>query len=219
MRRAIVWTAALLAAGFPYASLGGETLLQAPQLEQVVTTALEEFDVPGAAVGIWTEKGEWTKAFGLANVAAEQPVKLRDDFGIRSVTKSFVVTVVLQLIADSKGSISLDDPIGNYLAGVPNGEGITLRELSNMRSGLFDYTADPEFRQAFNSIPGRKVLLLQTCHASGVLETPKGALPFRKTMVVCACDDDEQTTAARPQNMTASERRRFFCASCPAKPV
>ncbi|HEY3756627.1 MAG TPA: caspase family protein [Opitutaceae bacterium] len=51
-----------------------------------------------------------------------------------------------------------------------------------------------EFRQAFNGIPGRKVLLLQTCHASGVLETPKGELPFRKTMVICACDDDEEAT-------------------------
>jgi D-alanyl-D-alanine carboxypeptidase len=155
MRRATVWIAAMLAAGFPGASFGGETLAQAPQLEHVVTTALAEFDVPGAAVGIWIENGEWTKALGLANVAAERPVKLRDHFAIRSVTKSFVVTVVLQLIADSNGSISLDDPIGNYLPGVPNGDRITLRELANMTSGLFDYTADPEFRQAFGSDPTR----------------------------------------------------------------
>jgi D-alanyl-D-alanine carboxypeptidase len=155
MRRAIVWTAAFLAAGLPCASFGGETLVQAPQLEQVVTTALEEFDVPGATVGIWTKKGEWTKALGLANVAAPRPVKLRDHFAIRSVTKSFVVTVVLQLIADGNGSIGLDDPIGNYLPGVPNGNRITLRELANMTSGLFDYTADPEFRQAFGSDPTR----------------------------------------------------------------
>lgn len=51
-----------------------------------------------------------------------------------------------------------------------------------------------EFRQAFNRIPGRKVLLLQTCHANAVLETPKGVLPFRKTMVISACDDDEEAT-------------------------
>jgi CubicO group peptidase (beta-lactamase class C family) len=95
MRRATIYTAAMLAAGLPCASFGAETLTQAPQLEEVVTTALKEFEVPGAAVGIWTENGAWTKAFGLANVAAEQPVNLRDHFAIRSVTKSFVVTVVL----------------------------------------------------------------------------------------------------------------------------
>jgi D-alanyl-D-alanine carboxypeptidase len=155
MRRATIYTAAMLAAGLPCASFGAETLTQAPQLEEVVTTALKEFEVPGAAVGIWTENGAWTKAFGLANVAAEQPVNLRDHFAIRSVTKSFVVTVVLQLIAASNGSVSLDDAIGKYVPGVPNGDGITLRELANMTSGLFNYTEDPGFRQAFGSDPTR----------------------------------------------------------------
>jgi len=51
-----------------------------------------------------------------------------------------------------------------------------------------------EFRRAFNNIPGTKVLLLQSCHANGVLETAQGEKPFRKTMVICACDDDEEAT-------------------------
>lgn len=153
MRRATIYTAAMLAAGFPCASFADGTLVQAPQLEQVVTAALKEFEVPGAVVGIWTEDGAWTKALGLANVAADRPVNLRDHFAIRSVTKSFVVTVVLQLIAESKGSIRLDDAIGKYVAGVPNGDRITLRELANMTSGLFNYTEDPGFRQEFGSDP------------------------------------------------------------------
>jgi hypothetical protein len=58
-----------------------------------------------------------------------------------------------------------------------------------------------EFRRAFNSIRGRKVLLLQTCHASGVLETAAGDRPFRKTMVICACDNDEEATKLMGRQM------------------
>jgi D-alanyl-D-alanine carboxypeptidase len=68
------------------------------------------------------------------------------------------VTLVLQLVANSNGSLSLDDPVARYLADltdVPNGEAITLRELANMTSGLFNYTADPAFQQAIGGDPTR----------------------------------------------------------------
>lgn len=49
-----------------------------------------------------------------------------------------------------------------------------------------------ELREAFDKIPGRNVLLLQTCHAKAVLQTAGGEKPLRNTLVVAACDDDEQ---------------------------
>ena len=148
--------AALLVVAFPAVLSASDLSARAPQLENVVTEALQEFHVPGAAVGIWTENGDWTKALGVADVAASRPVGLRDHFAIRSVTKSFVVTVLLQLIAEGNGSIGLDDPIGKYLSGVPNGAKITLRELANMTSGLYDYVADPRFRAALGADPTRE---------------------------------------------------------------
>ena len=157
MRTAIIFLGAFLVGAYPAASFANDSLQQAPRLDDVVTRALAEFQVPGATVGIWTEHGSWTKAFGLADVASAQPVKPRDHFAIRSITKSFVVTVLLQLIAESGGSISLDDPIERYLSGVPNGAKITLRQLANMTSGLFDYTADPGFRAAFGADPTRSL--------------------------------------------------------------
>ena len=156
MRLATQGLAVLLVVAFPGVSRANDLLGRAPQLEDVVTSALKEFHVPGVAVGIWTENGHWTKALGLGNVAASRPVTLRDHFGIRSITKSFVVTVLLQLIAESNGSIGLDDPIGKYLSGVPNGAKITLRELANMTSGLYDYSSDSGFHAAFGADPTRE---------------------------------------------------------------
>lgn len=130
-------------------------LSQAPQLEAVVKSALKEFSVPGAAIGIWTPDGSWTMTTGLADVASGRPVKRPDHFAIRSITKSFTVTLVLQRVARSHGAISLDDPIGTSLRGIPNGQIITIRQMANMTSGVFDYTRNEKFGQELGADPLR----------------------------------------------------------------
>jgi D-alanyl-D-alanine carboxypeptidase len=156
MPRFLHAVAVVLLASLPTVSRASpDTLSQAVQLEQVVTDALNQYGVPGAAIGVWTPHGRWAMTTGLADVAASRPVTPRDHFAIRSITKSFTVTLVLQLVAGSHGAISLDDPIEKFLSGVPNGQIISLRQLANMTSGLYNYTADPAFQQAFGADPTR----------------------------------------------------------------
>lgn len=103
-------------------------------VEQVVT----EYDVPGAAAGVWVPgQGSWTTAVGLADVDGNVPVTTDMTWPIRSVTKSYTVTLVLQL-AD-EGKLSLDDTIDRYVDGITDGDEITLLELANMSSGNADY--------------------------------------------------------------------------------
>jgi D-alanyl-D-alanine carboxypeptidase len=56
------------------------------------------------------------------------------------VTKSYTVTLILQLVDDR--AISLDDTIDTYVDGVTDGDKITLRQLAGMSSGNADYTND-----------------------------------------------------------------------------
>ena len=57
------------------------------------------------------------------------------------MTKSFVATVVLQLVGE--GKLRLDDRLQQRLPGaVPGGERITIRQLLHHTSGLADYTDD-----------------------------------------------------------------------------
>jgi CubicO group peptidase (beta-lactamase class C family) len=90
-----------------------------------------------------------------ANRAARRYAAGADDFSIGtalrptaryrvgSITKTFVATIVLQLVGE--GRIRLDDPDAKRLPGLlANGEQITARQLLNHTSGLPDYTADPE---------------------------------------------------------------------------
>jgi len=66
-----------------------------------------------------------------------RPVPVRGSFRAGSITKTFLATVVLQLV--DEGSLRLDDSVERWLPGVvPNGENITVRQLLNHTSGLYD---------------------------------------------------------------------------------
>ena len=87
-------------------------------------------------------------ARGLADRARKAPMRVGDRFRVGSVTKTFVSTVVLQLAGE--GRLSLDDTVERWLPGlIPNGQGITVRQLLNHTSGLYDYTDDPAVLQPY----------------------------------------------------------------------
>ena len=71
-------------------------------------------------------------------------MRVTDRFRIGSETKMFVSTVVLQLVGE--GKLSLDDTVERRLPGlIPNGSDITVRQLLNHTSGLYDYAEDKAF--------------------------------------------------------------------------
>ncbi len=86
----------------------------------------------------------WRGAAGKADLATGERARADGRFRIGSVTKTFASVVTLQLAAEKK--VRLDDPIERYLPGVvPNGAEITVRQLLNHTSGIFNYTDDPQF--------------------------------------------------------------------------
>jgi D-alanyl-D-alanine carboxypeptidase len=85
---------------------------------------------------------------GVAVLGGNQPVDWASHVRIGSNTKTFVATVMLQL--EAEGKLSLNDTVERWLPGVVQGNGnhgehITLRNLLQHTSGIFDYTADPGF--------------------------------------------------------------------------
>src|SRR5271170_510137 len=86
--------------------------------------------IPGAVIDVWIPgKAPYLKAIGLAELSPPRAMALDDKFRVGSNTKTFVVTVLLQLV--DEGKLGLDDPISKFDLGVnvPNGENITIREL------------------------------------------------------------------------------------------
>ena len=91
---------------------------------------------------------------GSARVSPREPMLSVDRFRVGSITKSFIATVVLQLVGERK--LRLDDSLEHWLPGVvPNGRSITVRELLQHTSGLYDYVDDSAFRTAVLANPLR----------------------------------------------------------------
>ena len=121
-----------------------------PQLARSLVKA----GAPGAIVYVRTPTAARSGTAGYADVAAHATMRARDRWRIASVSKAFVSTVVLQL--EAEGRLDVDDPLERYLPGlVPNGNAISLRELLNHTSGLFNYTDDGAFIQSVLGNPGR----------------------------------------------------------------
>jgi D-alanyl-D-alanine carboxypeptidase len=124
------------------------------QLDATVQRVMQEANVPGVTVGIWTpDKGRYVKSFGVANKTNDRAMTPDLYMRIGSETKTFTVTALLKLV--DQGKVGLDDTIDQYVSGVPNGDRITLRQLAGMRSGLFNYSEDDGFFKALTSDPQR----------------------------------------------------------------
>ncbi|WP_369185617.1 serine hydrolase domain-containing protein [Streptomyces sp. Y1] len=89
------------------------------------------------------EHGTVRAGSGVADLATGAPVRTDGRYRAGSITKMFTATTVLQLVGEHR--IGLDDPVERYLPGlVPNGGNITIRQLMNHSSGLWDPTNEPD---------------------------------------------------------------------------
>ena len=98
----------------------------ATRLDEAIGRAMSEASIPGAIVGIWGAAGDYVRTFGVADKATRTPMQTDFYSRVGSVTKTFTVTAMLQLV--DQGKLNLSDPISKYIPGVPSGERITLRE-------------------------------------------------------------------------------------------
>ena len=106
--------------------------------------ALVDAGAPGAIVLLTDGRRTRVAANGWASVQRRAPMRVDDRFHVGSVTKMFIATVVLQLVAEHR--LRLSDTVEQWLPGqVPAGDVITLRELLEHRSGLANYTSSPDF--------------------------------------------------------------------------
>ncbi|MFH8409759.1 serine hydrolase domain-containing protein [Streptomyces sp. NPDC018019] len=107
--------------------------------------ALRDAGVTGVAVRLRTPDGVRTATSGTGDLTTGRPVPRAGYLRIGSTTKSFVATVVLQLVGE--GRLRLDDTVEKWLPGMVRGNGndgraVTLRQLLGHTSGLPDYVAD-----------------------------------------------------------------------------
>jgi len=122
-------------------------------LQTMVNNTAKELLVPGAVVLLRTPQGEFTVAYGTTLLGTISPPRADTCFRIASNTKTMTAAVIMQLAQENK--LSLDDPVSKYIPGVPNGDNITIAELLEMRSGLYNYTNDPIVSATIDTDPAK----------------------------------------------------------------
>ena len=133
-----------------------------PSVQRAITATIQRdrvryggrTPVPATLVGIWDRSGHsFVRAFGYADLAKKIPLTTADHFRVGSNTKTFVVSVLLQLVAEKK--LGLDGPLSRFQLGVkvPNAKNITVRDLCDMRSGLYEAYDTPQFAQLKWKVP------------------------------------------------------------------
>ena len=122
-------------------------------LQTMVDTTAKELIIPGAVVLLHTPQGEFTVSYGTTLLGATSPPGADTHFRIASNTKTMTAAVIVLLAQE--GKLSLDDPVSKYVPGVPDGDKITIAQLLEMRSGLYNYTSDPIISETIDTNPAK----------------------------------------------------------------
>lgn len=140
----------------PVASCGSTSMTAdlKGRLEQAVDEAMSEYGIPGAIVGVWSPRsGDVVMLKGKADIEAGADMESADRVRMCSITKTFTVTVVLELV--DEGRLGLDDKLAGFYPDIPNADRITIRQLCDMTAGIFSYSDDETFMKTYTGNPDK----------------------------------------------------------------
>ena len=110
-----------------------------PNLQKTIEEIVDSGFV-GVQLRVHDERGEWVGSAGAAELGETAKPPTNGHVRIGSNTKTFIATVVLQLVAE--GKIGLDTPVADYLPEFGLDRRITVRMLLQHTSGVFNFTGE-----------------------------------------------------------------------------
>ena len=146
------------------------------EIKSAADSVTANTSVPGVLVLI-SDKArgiDWLYGSGVSDIPNKTPINFENNFRVGSITKTFTVTVLLQLVGE--GKLALNDKLSKFYPQYPKSDSITIRMLCNMTSRIRNYTdqslfnemwANPTriwtpeelvnrgFANGFDSIPGK----------------------------------------------------------------
>lgn len=115
------------------------------RLKTIMDSIITDTQVPGLVAGIWApnEGVSFVYTTGTSDLKINAPMDENMIFRIGSITKTFTVTVLLQLV--DEGLIDLNDQLSDYLPDFPRAKEVSIEMLTNMRSGIYNYCESEDF--------------------------------------------------------------------------
>jgi D-alanyl-D-alanine carboxypeptidase len=114
----------------------------AKDIQSVLDAQVNRLGLPGLQASIQTAEGlTWSGASGTIDPERHFPLSREHTIRVGSVTKTFTAVIILQLVEE--GKLSLDDSLARWFPDFPNADEITIREMLNHRSGIYDILRNP----------------------------------------------------------------------------
>ncbi|MFG6191695.1 serine hydrolase domain-containing protein [Nonomuraea sp. JJY05] len=110
-----------------------------PELQQAMEEIVESGFV-GLSLRVHDERGEWAGSAGVAELGGTAEPPIDGHVRIGSNTKTFIATLVLQLVAE--GKVGLDIPAADHLPEFGLDRRITVRMLLQHTSGVFNFSGE-----------------------------------------------------------------------------
>lgn len=102
-------------------------------------------------------KEAYFKPFGFYNISKKSKPNRSTKYRIGSITKTFTASIVLQLV--DEGKLSLNTPLSKYFPQIPNASLITIKDLLNHQSGLFNVTKQKNIEEWISKPQSREQML------------------------------------------------------------
>lgn len=122
-------------------------------LQAMLNTMARKLLIPGAVILLRTPQGDFAVTYGTTRLGATHRPTTATYFRIASNTKTMTAAIIVQLAQERK--LKFSDPISKYVSGVPNGNNITIAELLEMRSGLYNFLDAPVLAKSADHDPTR----------------------------------------------------------------
>jgi D-alanyl-D-alanine carboxypeptidase len=195
-----------------FASITGVNAETNSDFEARTRMAMDKVIAAGApgVIALVREGDETVRiAAGFGNLSPKVPADIMDRTRMGSLVKSFVAVAVLQLAGE--GKLALDETVESILPDlIPNGADITVRQLLNHTSGIFDYWQDEAFFNQLLADPMRTWTpeqLVQFARAHAPLSSPGEKWSYANTNYILLGRIVEVTTG-RP--LAAELEARIF---------
>ena len=146
--------------GNPVVQFEGQTI------DEMIGTFMKEHRIPGMTLAIVQAPYiPRVVGYGVSDVEKGLLASPKTLWNVGQMTQAYTAVAVMQLVEADK--VSVDDPVGKYVAGLPaDWRALTLRQLLAHTSGLPDYTKQPAFQPAREYKPEEVIALVKDMPAA-----------------------------------------------------
>ena len=123
----------------------------------------------------------YQKSFGYADVEDHIPAMAKTKYRIGSISKTFTASIIMQMVQENK--LTLDTKLSKFFPQIPNADSITIEELLRHRSGLYNFTSNPDYTEWMEQ-PVTREEMIRKFIENGTVFNPDEKMQYSNTNYV-----------------------------------